>query len=190
MINLMKLSVQSKLQKGFTLIELLVVIGILGILAAALVATIDPFEQLRKGEDSRSQNTTVEFHNALIRYYTNHLAMPWEDAAGTGGDCDLSGATDIATPTTIEDLATAGCLDVLIGEGELKEAFDTAAGLDNIYVTEPYAGASVDGSVGVCYSPVSKSGLVNANNRYDQDGGLNVACPDSTGAVTCYWCAE
>jgi len=32
--------------KGFTLMELLIVIGVLGILAAGLLAAIDPFEQL------------------------------------------------------------------------------------------------------------------------------------------------
>ena len=39
-----------KNSKGFTLIELLVVIGILGVLAAALIATIDPFEQIKINE--------------------------------------------------------------------------------------------------------------------------------------------
>jgi len=33
---------------GFTLMELLIVIGVLGILAAGLLAAIDPFEQLKK----------------------------------------------------------------------------------------------------------------------------------------------
>ena len=53
-IKMLKKLVKQK--KGFTLIELLVVIGILGILAAALVATIDPFEQLNKAQDSTVKN--------------------------------------------------------------------------------------------------------------------------------------
>jgi prepilin-type N-terminal cleavage/methylation domain-containing protein len=57
-----------KTQAGFTLIELLVVIGILGILAAALIATIDPFEQLKKANDSSVKNVAVEFVNSNIRY--------------------------------------------------------------------------------------------------------------------------
>jgi len=181
----------SRLQKGFTLIELLVVIGILGILAAALVATIDPFEQLRKGEDSRTQNTSVEFHNALIRYYTNHQNLPWE---GTNPACNpLGGADDIPEGTTIEDLMD--CVTVLIDEGELKEAFDTAPGLDEIFVTEPYvingATTAEDSSPAVCYIPVAKSGKVNQNTRYDQDGAINAACPDEDDPnAACYWCAE
>ena len=46
-IEIMKSARMNLIQKGFTLIELLVVIGILGILATSLIATIDPFEQLR-----------------------------------------------------------------------------------------------------------------------------------------------
>src|SRR3990167_3167776 len=64
--------------KGFTLIELLVVIGILGILAAALIATIDPFEQLKKGRDTTTRNTALEYLNALTRYYATHGAFPWD----------------------------------------------------------------------------------------------------------------
>ena len=37
-----------RIQKGFTLIELLIVIALLGSLAVGLLATIDPFEQLKK----------------------------------------------------------------------------------------------------------------------------------------------
>ena len=37
------------LRKGFTMIELLVVIAVIGILAVALLATLNPLEQIRKG---------------------------------------------------------------------------------------------------------------------------------------------
>ena len=47
--------------KGFTLIELLIVIALLGALAVGLLATIDPFEQLKKGRDTSKKNTVSEF---------------------------------------------------------------------------------------------------------------------------------
>jgi prepilin-type N-terminal cleavage/methylation domain-containing protein len=74
-----------KSSKGFTLIELLVVIGILGVLAAALVATIDPFEQLKKATDANVKNTAVEFIDANIRYFTTHNAMPWVNDPSCAG---------------------------------------------------------------------------------------------------------
>ena len=62
-----KLSAQSF---GFTLIELLIVIALLGALAVGLLATIDPFEQLKKGRDTSLRNTVAEFYNANLRYYS------------------------------------------------------------------------------------------------------------------------
>src|SRR6185503_6667683 len=73
--------------KGFTLIELLVVIGILGILATALVATIDPFEQLKKADDANVKNTAVEFTDANIRFYTTHNALAWGMTDSDGTAC-------------------------------------------------------------------------------------------------------
>ena len=76
-----------KNQKGFTLIELLVVIGILGVLATALVTTIDPFEQLRKAQDANVKNALVEYVNANLRYYTTHNNLPWGVTAASGNVC-------------------------------------------------------------------------------------------------------
>ncbi|MSU26267.1 MAG: type II secretion system protein, partial [Candidatus Levybacteria bacterium] len=70
--------VSNQKNKGFTLIELLVVIGILGILVATLVATINPFEQIKKASDSNTKNVAVEYLNANIRYYTNHTEFPFD----------------------------------------------------------------------------------------------------------------
>lgn len=189
----MKLSAARHSQKGFTLIELLVVIGILGILAAALVATIDPFEQLRKARDSRAQNVAVELQNALLRYYTVHEAMPWE---GTAPACDMGGL-NVAAGTTVEDLNTApaDCLDDLISQGELKQAFTTAQGLDQIFVVEPYmidaVNSAVDGSPAICYIPQSKAGKADENTRYAEDGSIDPACPNAANPnAACYWCAE
>lgn len=157
---------------GFTLIELLVVIGILGILAAALVATIDPFEQLRKAEDANIENAEIEFINAVIRYYTINSGYPWY-GINVGGD-ECAGAQDddeeYELPATSLDTwidATGaipgGCLDVLIESGELKESFAGAEGiLDEIWVfQEP-------GSTGVtaCYDPGSKAKTENAETKY------------------------
>jgi len=63
-----------------------------GILAAALIATIDPFEQLNKAQDANVKNTLTEFINANIRYYTTHSALPWNDA----NNSNAVGCTNLA----------------------------------------------------------------------------------------------
>jgi len=57
-----------KFTKGFTLIELLIVIALLGALAVALLAALDPLEQIKKGNDTGVRNTVAEIHGAMVRY--------------------------------------------------------------------------------------------------------------------------
>ncbi len=188
----MKLSPVRQLQKGFTLIQLLVVIGILGILAAALVATIDPFEQLNKAQDANSKNTAVEFLNANIRYYTTHSAMPWGAA---GAECMGVGNNTLSAVNLFSNAAMyTTCLGVLVTEGELKPAFTTATGiLQNLYASE------TGGNITMCYQPKSKSQERDVNTKYNQDGttpSSNNACvggpsnPVSPNNANCYWCTQ
>lgn len=162
-------------QKGFTLIELLVVIGILGILAAALVATIDPFEQLKKANDANIKNTAVEFLNANIRYYTTHSSMPWTDG------CNAS-ANPSASPL-YPNLTT--CLASLVNDGEIKSAFTTVTGvLTSILVTGDTQ------SVTACFQPASRAQRNDQNTRWNNNGSATVAgCPNPT-STSCYWCSQ
>lgn len=162
--------------KGFTLIELLVVIGILGILAAALIATIDPFEQLKKGNDTNSKNVTVEFLNANIRYYTTRGALPW----ATG---QVSGCTSSAT--SLNAAGATNCIDGLIADGELKSAFANAT---SILGTISYTGTAT--SVVACFRPVSKSQLRDPNTIYNSSGTLTTGCISQGGSTNCYWCTQ
>lgn len=179
-----KNTVAENSKKGFTLIELLVVIGILGILAAALVATIDPFEQLNKAQDSNSKNTAVEFLNANIRYYTNHQALPWYT---NGANC-LGGTTTLsAVNLTVMDI---DCLTTLIAEGELKPGFTTATGiLGTLYANE------TGGNITMCYLPKSKSQKRDANTRFQADGQPHATYTGGPNNPTnansdVYWCTQ
>lgn len=161
-----------KISQGFTLIELLVVIGILGILTVGLLAAIDPFEQLKKGRDTNLRNVTVEYVNAVTRYYATHGSMPWGDTA--------------LDTTTLEDTAVQNYTQLLINEGELKPEFQKALG-DNakkIYIT-----GKVDPLQAIlCFDPDSKSLSADATTKYNSDGTENSSCPDIS--VKCYWCAR
>ena len=164
-------------QKGFTLIELLIVIALLGALAVGLLATIDPFEQLKKGRDTSQRNTLSEFYNANLRYYAIKAEFPWGVNGVTG---------------TINDLTAD--VEALVNAGELKDKFTQLAGtgnLDKIYVT------STDAThVSVCFVPESKSFQVDPNTMYATDGQLGGTdaggCKtfDSTNGTDCAFCIQ
>lgn len=188
----MKLSAQkikNTVNKGFTLIELLVVIGILGVLAAALVATIDPFEQIQKANDSKIKNMAVEFLNANVRYYTTQTAFPWDDADTTHTDCSgLGGATIDALQ--LGDTDMQDCISALSDDGELKASFATNVNdLNKIYVTWDPADAT---NMVVCFPPVSKS-QKSAEAVYLADGtdADPADCPDANATDgECFWCTR
>jgi prepilin-type N-terminal cleavage/methylation domain-containing protein len=174
--------------QGFTLIELLVVIGILGILAASLVATIDPFEQLKKANDSKTQNVAVEFQTGVVRYYTAQNGFPWDAA----GNCktDSGASNDVASDiTTAVDLQVAStCIDSLIAVGELKQSFKDISGvLDKVFISE------VGNQMVVCYQPTSRSGQKDKATKYTDNLGGQVGsnnCQANGGVQACYWCTR
>ncbi|HYM64892.1 MAG TPA: type II secretion system protein [Candidatus Sulfotelmatobacter sp.] len=167
---------------GFTLIELLVVIGILGVLAAALIATIDPFEQLKKAQDANVKNTTVEFVNANIRYYTTHNVLPWSDTAAPAA-CQ-NGGNPVAA--TLGAAKMSSCLNALITDGELKSGFTTVTSILNSILI-----SGGTNSVTSCFLPQSKSQERDQNTKYASDGTPGANCVATGGnATTCYWCSQ
>lgn len=208
-----------KQKKGFTLIELLVVIGILGILAAALIATIDPFEQLNKAQDATIKNTMVEYVTANIRYYATHNGYPWGNGpqacvpeaindtnTGTSGGAGLGSSPyemslcGGATSDTGAGCTPTTCLAPLVSDRELKASFVTSVGtLSKIYVTYygdtgGIAGSDQANTLVACYIPVSQSGKKDVNAKYDKNGVIIATnCPSyPTGdkSAVCYWCTK
>lgn len=165
------------MKKGFTLIELLIVIALLGALAVGLLATIDPFEQLKKGRDTSLRNTVTEFYNANLRYYSTKAQFPW----GSG-----------ATLTGVSVNSLSASVDILVSAGELKNRFQQLAGTANlakILVTSTSAE-----NVSVCFKPESKSFQIDPITQYDLNGGTTVPnCKSGTAGTTgtdCYFCVQ
>lgn len=169
----MKFKTFKRNNSGFTLIELLVVIGILGILAAGLLLTIDPLEKFKQGNDTNSQQSAVDLENALTSYYAAHSEFPWD----TGGPCTV--------PTKAEvDTTFDPCVSDLTTAGELKSTFATAKAVTKqLFVTYD----ATKNQVSVCFDPQSKSMSSNASTQLTQDGASS--CDPST-STTCYWCAQ
>lgn len=171
-----------KFQKGFTLIELLVVIAVLGILAAGLLATVDPLEQMKKGRDTTTRNTVVELYNAIIRYNANKGKMPW------ASDAQLANCTNANSSIPATQLgATMGCVSGLVAEGELKTQFTSAisALTDKIWIF------GVSEVASLCFRPESKSIRADPATKFSSDlTSMPATCPSTNPNVTCYWCVQ
>lgn len=168
---------------GFTLVELLIVIALLGALAIGLLATVDPFEQLKKGRDTATRNTVSELYNGFIRYYAINSRFPWGTAGLTGAILSGSGMLNYIT-----EVANAG---------ELKEKFvdlATTGRLAKISITStsPSGAGIAKEQVSVCYSPESKSFRKDDNTMFNISGDtVNISnCTGRGGAETCYWCMQ
>lgn len=77
--------------KGFTLIELLIVIAIMGIMAAAVLAAINPVKRINQAKDSTIKSDIAQISNAMQTYFTSK---------GTTGAAYY--------PAAVADLVTAG----------------------------------------------------------------------------------
>ena len=190
---------------AFTLIELIIGITILSLLAVALLAALDPIEQISKARDTAKRNLAVELHGAYVRYNANKDVYP-QNLAAAVGQTNYQYLTSAQLKTDIT---------ALISAGELKPNFLQAAGsnLDSLRV-----GTVVDAVNGtylsICYKPQSKlelqkQGLFTVadleSSKYMNElwpAAPAVPAPDSNGAptgcaaagttarTTCVYCAQ
>lgn len=180
---------------GFTMIELLVVIAVIGILAVALLATLNPLEQIRKGRDTGTRADASQLISALERYNASIGYFPWEGKqanpkAITFAMGDLTSGTAMRT----DDADCPGtCLpDDVLGEltntSEVKASFvDKLTGANNP-ITLSYV-ATVNASVYACFLPESNTFSREAFDRcksgvYGADFTKANACPDATYGTT------
>jgi prepilin-type N-terminal cleavage/methylation domain-containing protein len=169
---------------AFTLIELLIVIALLGALAIGLLATIDPFEQLKKGRDTATRNTVTEFYNANLRYYGTKGQFP----GGIGVPINIAHMDE-------SDFTTAGTgyIDQLVSAGELKANFVQAAGINRL--SRIYMSSTVSDDLSLCFIPESKNFRLDQNTIYDPSGSGDTTTPGYcisqdalNGVTTCQWC--
>jgi prepilin-type N-terminal cleavage/methylation domain-containing protein len=190
------------MKKGFTLIELLIVIALLGTLAVALLAAIDPFEQFRKGTDTGTRNTVQEIYSAAIRYYS--LKNKWPAGWTFANTAKLIECND-DDPDCADPLTSEVILDPLIAAGELKDNFvELAEGsLSKIFLSKRTAGTN-DSHIAVCFKPESKSFQnADSNTKFvspdylatgayqpQEDDPVNPECKlnDPDEGEACYWC--
>lgn len=79
---------------GYTLGELLIVISLIGILAAALLAVLDPLTQMKKSRDSRRKTDLDRLTKVLEDYYNDKGKYPVS--------IDLTSCTDTSLAPRLE----------------------------------------------------------------------------------------
>ncbi|MEN9407915.1 MAG: hypothetical protein RLZZ455_1131 [Candidatus Parcubacteria bacterium] len=70
----------TKYRSGFTLIELLVVVAVIGVLAGAIVAAVNPGEQFARGNDASRKSRVTQLGKAVEAYAIDSGGFPTADA--------------------------------------------------------------------------------------------------------------
>ncbi len=176
-------------RRGFTLIELLIVIALLGALAVGLLATIDPFEQLKKGRDTSTRNTVSEFYDATLRYHSTKGQLPW----ATASPATFQGVPIYPTADGGGNLTAYA--QNLVDTGELKDKFVELAGTGNL--AKIFVSSTAPEQVAVCFMPESKSFQMDPATIYTQQGYSgdqgDPNCKSLKNSLTgdnCYFCVQ
>ena len=170
--------------------ELLIVIGVLGILAAGLLAAIDPFEQLKKARDTNNRSAAIELLQSSQRYYATHGYLPWYKMTGAAYDClttvSILRTDDSASPYAAVAVSKTGgtgdadmrtCLVNTLGvDGEIKSTF-----FDGL-ATTLYLASGGPTKTRVCFPPESKSNLSDAQSKWVYNAAAKTI--DDTAACT------
>lgn len=179
---------------GFTMIELLVVIAVIGVLAVAVLSSINPIEQINKGRDTRSRSDAAQLISAVDRYFAIHEKYPWNEdgVAGitgtftdgwtydsdagfvtppTGGETtDYRGEFFFYEPDLLNGDPDWSWLIPIINTAEIKESFGNRLSKteDNTdFLVKKPAGANR--TMYVCFTPSSYAFDLEASNRCDSN---------------------
>lgn len=169
---------------GFTMIELLVVISVIGVLAVAVLSSINPIEQINKGRDTRTRSDAAQLINAVDRYFSIHEQYPWNTQTDTftPSIVDYEDAFEFDETGAIQGAETDwNWLDILTTTAEVKSGFSNRLKVDD---QADYLMVKADGAnstMYACFMPSSNAFDQEASNRCAsgalEDDYPSEACP-------------
>lgn len=177
---------------GFTMIELLIVIAVLGILAVAVLAAINPIEQINRGRDTGSRSDAEQLISGIDRYYASKGYYPWTTGADSLNTATFTGANptfvqlDVPAPVVGQD-GEDMFENLTNGQSaELKGAFTARISKSGYNYLSIYNDGNPSSSTYLCFLPKSNSFREEAWDRCSNTDhtGLNVL-PDDFPAEAC-----
>lgn len=167
---------------GFTMIELLIVIAILGILAVAVLAALNPVEQINRGRDTGSKSDAEQLISAIDRYTAFVGIYPWQTAVTS--PTLLARTNILAIDSVVDDGGANECnvLDKLSdggggpceGTDELKTSFVNRILDANYNFLWIYNRGTQGDSTYVCFEPQSRAFQREAVERCGDTNGAGL----------------
>ncbi len=185
-----KLLSQMRSVAGFTMIELLVVISVIGILAVAVLSSINPIEQINKGRDTRTRSDAAQLINAVDRYFSIHEEYPWNTATADWAGADV--VDDYEDPIGFDETGAASFpggtntisswewINILETTAEVKSGFVNRLTTDDKVEYVIYKPGTANATMYVCFAPSS--------NAFDQEASsrcTNGGVDDDVEAISC-----
>lgn len=169
--NKMRKTARFLVEKGFTLVELLIVIALIGVLAVAVLAAINPLEQLNRARDTGMESDASQLLAAIDRYYATQEKFPWVVPPITNESALAK--VSAADPSVGVCGTTPGCNDgsgLLLAQYELKSEFQNrkfikaTADIDKLWMGKASGASS---SVYACWVPTSMAKRAQATRSTD-----------------------
>mgnify|MGYP002713227454 CR=1 FL=1 len=150
--------------RGFTMIELLVVIAVIGVLAVAVLSSINPIEQINKGRDTRTRSDAAQLINAVDRFFAIHEVYPWNLDSEDGTSYT---AADPEYTAAFEHIPTDNWawVERLVTTAEVKEGFTNRLENDDTMYIQKAAGSNE--TMYVCFEPTSQAFKLEAQTNCD-----------------------
>jgi prepilin-type N-terminal cleavage/methylation domain-containing protein len=159
---------------GFTMIELLVVISVIGVLAVAVLSSINPIEQINKGRDTRTRSDAAQLINAVDRYFAIQEYYPWNKTTSTYTASDTDYESQFVFTGSADDWDWT---DELVTTAEVKEGFvNRLKNDDNLVV---FKEGTSNATMYSCFLPTSQ-----AFKREAADNCQDGTTPDGIGSIT------
>ncbi len=156
------------------MIELLVVIAVIGVLAVAVLSSINPIEQINKGRDTALRSDAGQLLSGIERYFAIHEVYPWNETRAatnpyTPASAAFSAAFSFDGPTAGSSSALWNWIYQLSDTQEVKPAFTARLQAQSRLVVLRELGEN--SSTYVCYAPSSYAFRLEAAKNCNTSGG-------------------